>query len=64
MDQNKEGVRTDLEAKKAAEPLTESLGRALDEARVEHKELALLYFQIDSVDRTIRDLQARIEKLS
>lgn len=53
-----------IDAKKGSEPLFESLGRALDEARVEHKELALIYFQIDSVDRVIRDLQARIEKLS
>ncbi len=53
-----------IEAKRSSEPLYESLGRALDEARVEHKELALIYFQIDSVDRAIRDLQARIEKLS
>lgn len=50
--------------KKNSEPMYESLGRALDEARVEHKELALIYFQIDSVDRAIRDLQARIEKLT
>ena len=53
-----------IDVKKSSEPLTESLGRALDEARVEHKELALVYFQIDSVDRAIRDLQARIEKLN
>ncbi len=53
-----------IDMKKSSEPLHESLGRALDEARVEHKELALVYFQIDSVDRAIRDLQARVEKLS
>ncbi len=53
-----------IDLKKSSEPLTESLGRAFDEARVEHKELALVYFQIDDVDRAIRDLQARIEKLS
>lgn len=61
----KEGIQDLIvEARKASEPLTESLGRAIDEARVDHKELALLYFQIDSVDRAVRDLQARIEKLS
>ncbi len=61
----KEGIQDLIvEARKASDPLTESLGRAIDEARVDHKELALLYFQIDSVDRAIRDLQARIEKLS
>ncbi len=53
-----------IDIKKRSEPVYESLGRALDEARVEHKELALVYFQIDNVDRAIRDLQARIEKLS
>lgn len=53
-----------IDFKKGSEPLYESLGRALDEARVEHKELALVYFQIDSVERAIRDLQTRIEKLS
>jgi ubiquinone biosynthesis protein UbiJ len=53
-----------IDMKKRSEPLYESLGRALDEARVEHKELALVYFQIDSVERAIRDLQSRIEKLS
>ena len=53
-----------IDLKKGSEPLYESLGRALDEARVEHKELALVYFQIDSVERAIRDLQTRIEKLS
>jgi chromosome segregation ATPase len=62
---NKEQVQDRIiDVKKSSEPLTESLGRALDEARVEHKELALVYFQIDSVDRAIRNLQARIEKLS
>jgi hypothetical protein len=50
--------------KKSSEPLYECLGRALDEARIEHKNLALIYFQIDSVGRTIRDLQDRIERLS
>lgn len=53
-----------IDIKKRSEPLYENLGRALDEARVEHKELALVYFQIDNVDRAIRDLQSRIEKLS
>jgi len=53
-----------IDVKKGSEPLYENLGRALDEARVEHKELALVYFQIDNVESSIRDLQARIEKLS
>ncbi len=61
----KEGVQDRLiDVKKSSEPLYECLGRALDAARIERKELALVYFQIDSVDRAIRELQARIEKLS
>jgi chromosome segregation ATPase len=52
-----------IELKKTSEPLYESLGKTLDESRVEHKELALCYFQIDGVNKTIQDLQARIEKL-
>jgi ubiquinone biosynthesis protein UbiJ len=64
-EQKKEEIQDRIiDAKKSSEPLYESLGRALDGARVEHKELALVYFQIDSVERAIRDLQARIEKLS
>lgn len=53
-----------IAAKKSSEPLYECLGRAMDGARIEHKDLALVYFQIDSVERTIEDLQARIERLS
>jgi hypothetical protein len=64
MDRKEEIQDRIIDVKERSEPLYESLGRALDEARVEHKELALVYFQIDSVDRAIRDLQARIEKLS
>ncbi len=61
----KEGVQDRIiDIKKSSEPLYECLGRALDAARVERKKLALVYFQIDSVDRAIGDLQARIEKLS
>ena len=52
-----------IELKKTSEPLYESLGKTLDESRVEHNELALCYFQIDGVNKAIQDLQARIEKL-
>jgi chromosome segregation ATPase len=52
------------QAKKASIPLTESLGRAADEARVDHAELTPFYAQIDGIKKAIRDFQARIEKLS
>jgi len=52
-----------IELKKTSEPLYESLGKTLDESRIEHKELALYYFQIDGVNKAIQDLQMRIEKL-
>jgi len=52
-----------IELKKTSEPLYESLGKTLDESRIEHKELALCYSQIDGVNKEIQDLQTRIEKL-
>ena len=52
-----------IELEKTSEPFYESLGKTLDESRIEHKELALCYFQIDGVNKTIQDLQTRIEKL-
>jgi chromosome segregation ATPase len=52
-----------IELKKTSEPLYERLGKALDESRIEHKELAPCYFQIDVVNKAIQDLQTRIEKL-
>jgi len=52
-----------VELKRLSEPLFESFGKALDEARPEHELLALLYFQIDGVERRIQELTARIENL-
>lgn len=52
-----------IELKKTSEPLYERLGKTLDESRIEHKELAACYFQIDVVNKAIQDLQTRIEKL-
>jgi hypothetical protein len=61
---NKERVQDKIvEAQRLMEPLFAAMGRSLDEARVENDELAGLYFQIDAVNRTTRDLQARIEHL-
>jgi chromosome segregation ATPase len=63
-EKNKETVqRRIIELKKISEPLYESLGKTLDESRIEHKELVLCYFQIDGVNKAIQDLQSRIEKL-
>ncbi len=45
------------------EPVFESMGHRLDEARLEADDLSLIYFQIDAVDRSMADLQERIERL-
>jgi chromosome segregation ATPase len=52
-----------VEIKRLSEPLFESFGKAVDEARPMNETLALLYFQIDGVERRIQDLLARIENL-
>lgn len=52
-----------VENKRLMEPLFESAGRALDEARVENEELAVVYFQIDSVNKAVAEYEARIEHL-
>jgi chromosome segregation ATPase len=49
--------------KRLMEPLFESVGRILDEARVGPEALAVLYFQIDGVNRTIAELESRLERL-
>ncbi len=50
-----------VEDKRLMEPLFESAGRALDEVRVENEALAVVYFQIDSVNKAIGELESRIE---
>ncbi len=63
-EKKKEAVEEQIkELKKTSEPLYESLGKTLDESRIEHGELALCYSQIDGVNKEIQDLQTRIEKL-
>jgi len=52
-----------LDLKKTAEPLYESLGRIFDEKRLPHEYLTLDYFQIDTSNRAILDLQEKIERL-
>lgn len=49
--------------KRLMEPLFETVGRILDEARIDHEDMAVLYFQIDGIDRTIAELEARLEHL-
>ena len=52
-----------VDVKRLMEPLFENVGRILDEARVDNEDLAVVYFQIDGVNRTIADLEARLERL-
>jgi chromosome segregation ATPase len=52
-----------VELQRLMEPLYESMGQALDEARVFQNSLTVVYFQIDAVNQNIRDLEARIEHL-
>jgi chromosome segregation ATPase len=52
-----------VELKRQMEPLYETMGKALDRSRPEDKELEILYFEIDGTEKSIRDLEARIEKL-
>ena len=52
-----------VDIKRLMEPVFETTGRILDEARVGHDDLTVLYFQIDVVDRTIAELEARLERL-
>jgi chromosome segregation ATPase len=52
-----------VDVKRLMEPLFENVGRILDEARVGHEDLAVLYFEIDGVNRAIADLEARLEHL-
>jgi chromosome segregation ATPase len=52
-----------VDVKRLMEPVFENVGRILDEARYDHEDLAVLYFQIDGVNRTIADLESRLEHL-
>ena len=61
---NKERAQDKIvEIQRLMEPLYKTMGRILDEARVEQDSLAVIYFQIDSVNKTIQDIEARIERL-
>ncbi len=52
-----------VDVKRLMEPLFENVGRILDGARIDHEELTVIYFQIDGVNKTIADLEARLEHL-
>ena len=52
-----------VDVKRLMEPLFENVGRILDDARVDNEELAVIYFQIDGVNKAIADLEARLEHL-
>ena len=53
-----------VDIKRLMEPLFENVGRILDAARLDHEELAVIYFQIDGINKTIADLEARLEHLN
>jgi hypothetical protein len=53
-----------VDVKRLMEPVFETAGRILDEARFPNEELAVVYFQIDSVNRAIADLESRLEHLT
>jgi chromosome segregation ATPase len=52
-----------VDVKRLMVPLFENVGRILDAGRFDHEELAVVYFQIDGVNKTIADLEARLEHL-
>ncbi len=52
-----------VDIKRLMEPLFEDIGLILDKTRLPNEDLAVLYFQIDGVDRTIADLESRLEHL-
>jgi chromosome segregation ATPase len=52
-----------VDIKRLMEPLFENVGRILDEARIDHEGLTVLYFQIDGVNKAMADLEVRLEHL-
>jgi chromosome segregation ATPase len=52
-----------VDVKRLMEPLFENVGRILDEARVDHEDLVVLYFQIDGVNKAVADFETRLEHL-
>jgi chromosome segregation ATPase len=61
---NKERVQDKIvEIQRLMDPLFEHMGRLLDETRIDQNDLTVVYFQIDAVNKTIQDLETRIEHL-
>ena len=61
---NKERIQDMIvEIRRLMEPLFETMGRRLDEARIDRDDLPVCYFQIDAVNKAIRDIETRIEHL-
>jgi len=52
-----------VDVKRLMEPLFENVGLILDRTRVPNEDLDVIYIQIDSVDKTIADLEIRLEHL-
>lgn len=52
-----------VEVNRLMEPLFTAMGKELDETRVDRDELSVIYFQIDSVNKAMQGLQARIDRL-
>lgn len=52
-----------VEIQRLMEPLFETMGRHLDEARLDRDDLTVYYFQIDAINKAIRDIEDRIEHL-
>jgi len=62
---NKERVQDRIvEIQRLMEPLFESMGKALDEARIDQANLPLVYFRIDAVNKKVREIEERIEHLN
>ncbi len=62
---NKERVQDRIvEIQRLMEPLFESMGRALDESRIDQGDLPLVYFRIDAVNKKIREIEEKIEHLA
>jgi chromosome segregation ATPase len=53
-----------VEIQRQMEPIFTGMGKGLDEARIDTNDLTVVYFQIDAVNKAIRDLEDRIEHLS
>lgn|GEM_PF-366638 len=52
-----------VEIQRLMDPIFSSMGKALDESRIHVNDLPAVYFQIDAVNKAIRELEIRIEHL-